>query len=243
MREAIVLILFISQLLYSQTGIVRGLVKNQSTGEPVIGATVVIEGTSFGTTTDRLGWFEIKGVPPGRYNLVVSALDFEVKRVEVYVLSEEISYVNVEIRAGSAGKSFSIKRKVEGYLGASRGALFGFEYKRITKHITNIEFGILVSKVVALLGSWMIVGENMEEIVGVETKIFASDVSESTAFFVVSGLHYHYLKKLLPNFGVGVSTPIKNFPLIVSLEARAFFDISEIVPFEGVIMIGLGIRF
>ncbi len=80
----------------------RGIVKNKSTGEPVIGAMVLVEGTPFGVTTDKLGWFEIKDVSSGRYNLVVTALDFEVKRVFVLSVSlaqevEKIAFQNFSL--------------------------------------------------------------------------------------------------------------------------------------------------
>ncbi len=87
MKRIAILMLFLSNLLYSQTGVVRGVVRNYSTGEFVAGATVLIEGTTFGTTTDKLGWFEIKSIPSGKYNLIVTALGFELKKVEIFVFS------------------------------------------------------------------------------------------------------------------------------------------------------------
>lgn len=98
MKEAVILLLFISQFLYSQTGAIRGIVKNQSTGEPISGAAIFVEGTPFGTTTDKLGWFEIKDIPPGKYSLIITAIGFEQKRVEISVLSNEISYINLELQ-------------------------------------------------------------------------------------------------------------------------------------------------
>ncbi len=97
MRRAIILMLFLSNFLYSQTGAVRGIVKNQFTGEPISGVTVLIEGTPFGATTDKLGWFEIKDIPPGKYNLIVTALGFEQKRVEISIHPDEISYISISL--------------------------------------------------------------------------------------------------------------------------------------------------
>jgi hypothetical protein len=234
MKEVIILIFFLSQLLYSQTGVVRGLVKNQSTGGPVIGATVVIEGTPFGTTTDRLGWFEIKGVPPGKYNLVVIASSFEIKKVQVSVLSDEISYVDVKVGSEGAGKSFS-GRKVEGYFGTS----IGVQLSSGRLIMPNIEFGILAS---GASGSISLLGSLMSNIIGIKTKVFASDMKKSVAFFAIMGLHYVLNEKFF-DFGVGVGIPIKSSSFIASFETRTFFDLGRNVPFFGVTMIGLGVRF
>ncbi len=46
-------------------------------GEPLIGASVFLEGTQLGAQTDFEGKYEIQDVPPGSYNLVASYLGFK----------------------------------------------------------------------------------------------------------------------------------------------------------------------
>ncbi len=243
MRKAIILMLLLSHLLYSQTGMVRGIVKNQSTGEPIVGAMVLVEGTPFGSTTDKLGWFEIKDVPPGRYGLVVTALDFEAKRIEVSVLSDEVSYVNVELQTTGGGiGGFAMKRKfIRGYVGFSVG--IGM-YKRVLS-MTNIELGIFVTKNLALLGSLSYFGIGS---IGFGAKFFVPNVREFT-LYVVGGLKYpledyplkdYPFEDLYLDLGVGVGIPVFEGPsssgfALVEVRSLSFSVIG--------IMGGLEIRF
>lgn len=71
----------------ARDGIVRGSVFDRSTGEPLIGVTVQIEGTTIGAVTDLDGKFEIR-TAPGIYTLVVSYLSFSTLRIEDTAVSE-----------------------------------------------------------------------------------------------------------------------------------------------------------
>ena len=46
-------------------------------GAPLLGATVFLEGTQIGSTTDFDGFYTIAGVAPGTYNLIASFIGFE----------------------------------------------------------------------------------------------------------------------------------------------------------------------
>ena len=48
----------------AQVTTVRGIVTTEEDGEPVIGASVIVKGTSLGTVTDVNGRFELSGFPP-----------------------------------------------------------------------------------------------------------------------------------------------------------------------------------
>jgi iron complex outermembrane receptor protein len=55
----ITILLFISSLLLAQeSDVIKGKIIDKSTGEPMIGATVIIKGTTIGTATDLDGNFE-----------------------------------------------------------------------------------------------------------------------------------------------------------------------------------------
>lgn len=89
----ILIVLMSSLTSLAQKGIIRGTVYDNSTGEALIGVTVVIDGTTTGSATDFDGKFEIQ-TEPGTYNLRVSYVsystlvieDTEVKSGEVTVL-------------------------------------------------------------------------------------------------------------------------------------------------------------
>ena len=53
--------------------VLTGKVLDKKTDEPLIGATVLLEGTGLGDYTDSKGMFTIKGVSNKKYKLIVSS--------------------------------------------------------------------------------------------------------------------------------------------------------------------------
>ena len=68
------LILFTS--LVAQSGSVSGKVTDATNNSPLIGANVILEGTSLGAATDGEGRYEIKGLGAGEYVITVSYIGF-----------------------------------------------------------------------------------------------------------------------------------------------------------------------
>ena len=58
-----------------------GSVADALTGEPLIGANVIIVGTDFGSATDVNGNFFILNIPPGNYSVKISYIGYESKVV------------------------------------------------------------------------------------------------------------------------------------------------------------------
>ncbi|MCH7409586.1 TonB-dependent receptor [Belliella sp. DSM 111904] len=56
---------------------VSGIVKDKETGEVLVGANVIIEGTGRGATSDLSGNFEIRNVPGGEFTLNITYLGYE----------------------------------------------------------------------------------------------------------------------------------------------------------------------
>ncbi len=85
----LVLVSIIPVRLYGgTTGKIAGVVKDASTGEPLSGANVVIEGTSSGAAADPDGQYFIINVRPGRYVLratMVGYATYKVTNVQVVV--------------------------------------------------------------------------------------------------------------------------------------------------------------
>ena len=62
--------LFVSHVLFSgTTGKITGRIVDDSSGEPLIGANVILEGTSLGAATDTEGNYSILRIPPGTYTV------------------------------------------------------------------------------------------------------------------------------------------------------------------------------
>lgn len=84
---------------YAQkTGTITGKVKDRNTQEVLIGATVVLEGTTLGAQTDVEGQFKIANIPPQSYNLVVSYLGYTTRKVfNIVVTTGNIQTFNIEL--------------------------------------------------------------------------------------------------------------------------------------------------
>jgi CarboxypepD_reg-like domain/TonB-dependent Receptor Plug Domain len=63
-------------VLAGTTGKIAGIVKDKQTGEELIGANIVIEGTSLGAATNIDGYYVILNIQPGKYTLVASAVGY-----------------------------------------------------------------------------------------------------------------------------------------------------------------------
>ncbi len=78
MRKILLLILLIPVFIYSgTTGKLSGTIKDAETGEPLVGANVIIEGTNFGAATNVNGEYVILNISPGRYNVKFSFIGYE----------------------------------------------------------------------------------------------------------------------------------------------------------------------
>jgi hypothetical protein len=73
------LLLFIIQasLFAGVTGKFVGNVADNNTGEPLIGANIIIQGTTLGAVTNHEGRFIIINIPPGVYSIKVSFIGYE----------------------------------------------------------------------------------------------------------------------------------------------------------------------
>lgn len=79
-------ILWITFLLFSypvlaQTGKLTGVIKDQKTGETLIGATIIVEGTKLGAKSDNEGYYAILNVPPGKFTVKASMIGYAPKSV------------------------------------------------------------------------------------------------------------------------------------------------------------------
>ena len=67
----------------SGTITLTGYVKNDETSEPITFVNVFLAGTTRGTTTDEHGFYEIKYILPGNYDIIASMMGFEMSRKSI----------------------------------------------------------------------------------------------------------------------------------------------------------------
>ncbi len=88
-----------SMWLAAQSGTIKGHIKDGKTQDVMIGATVLIDGTGTGSTTDFDGNFEVQGVPAGVHTLVISSIgytDVKIENVRVEAGKETIINTTME---------------------------------------------------------------------------------------------------------------------------------------------------
>lgn len=89
----------VSAYAFAQNGTIAGIVTDAKTGQTVIGANVVIQGTTVGAQTDIYGKFSIPNVKPGTYNLTITFVTYKAHTVpDVIVESAKISAIRVEMQ-------------------------------------------------------------------------------------------------------------------------------------------------
>ncbi|MEN6455393.1 MAG: TonB-dependent receptor [Prolixibacteraceae bacterium] len=79
-KKIISLLLFLSISLFSfsqQEATISGLVTDIKTKEPLVGATVMLEGTTTGTVTDFDGVYRLERIKPGTYTIRCSFISYE----------------------------------------------------------------------------------------------------------------------------------------------------------------------
>ncbi|MEM6526320.1 MAG: TonB-dependent receptor [Bacteroidota bacterium] len=99
MKQAFITLLFFltSVSLFAQ-GTIRGKVVDDETGEELIGATVLLQGTTKGGVTDFEGNYAITGIEAGTYNLQFSYISYQSKTVEgVEVIDGETTIMNLRL--------------------------------------------------------------------------------------------------------------------------------------------------
>ncbi|HWO57749.1 MAG TPA: TonB-dependent receptor [bacterium] len=83
---------------HGATGQIVGTILDVRTGEPLIGASVLIEGTSVGAACDIDGRYTIRNAPEGTHTLVVASLGYATKKItQVAVKAGETLSVDVSL--------------------------------------------------------------------------------------------------------------------------------------------------
>jgi len=94
-----ILFLVVSVSAVAQTGTISGTVSDAVSGETVVGANVVIQGTTVGAATDIDGRFTIANVKPGTYNLQVTFVTYKSHLIpDVIVEGGRISTIDVQMQ-------------------------------------------------------------------------------------------------------------------------------------------------
>lgn len=112
------LILMISPAVFGQ-GAMRGIVTDEATSKPLVGANVYLLSTALGSATDLEGIFRIVHIPEGRYTLRVSYIGYQTKNLEVKIQNDQTVELDVALTYEVIkGKMVEVTAQAEGQVAA-----------------------------------------------------------------------------------------------------------------------------
>lgn len=82
---------------YAQTGIVQGRITDARTLKPLPYATVYLNQTTIGASTNNEGDYELKSVPPGRYDLVISYVGYQTYQARIVVTDSATTHISIKL--------------------------------------------------------------------------------------------------------------------------------------------------
>ncbi|MFO7446376.1 MAG: TonB-dependent receptor [Ignavibacteriaceae bacterium] len=96
--KILLLTLFTVSAINAQSGIISGTVVDEKTGEALIGANILIQGTTNGAATDIDGNYRITAVTPGTYTLVTSMVSYAKTTITgVIVDSDKVTKIDITL--------------------------------------------------------------------------------------------------------------------------------------------------
>lgn len=81
----------------------KGKVIDSKTNEPLVGATILIKGTSLGTTSSLEGDFTLKTDETGDKKIVINSLGYSAKEVDVQLKGDIVDLGNITLENGAIG--------------------------------------------------------------------------------------------------------------------------------------------
>ena len=98
-RLLLILLVIAMPLMSASTGSIKGRVTDAKTGEPVVGANVLIQKQGMGAATDRKGNYKIINVPEGVYTIKASMIGYAPATIKkVKVKKGKIKTVNFQLK-------------------------------------------------------------------------------------------------------------------------------------------------
>ncbi|MEA4996332.1 MAG: carboxypeptidase-like regulatory domain-containing protein [Petrimonas sp.] len=100
-RLSVLLLFFVSaSAIYAQTGTIKGTIVDAKTKEPLIGASVLVEGTTNGAAADLDGNFVINNVSAGTHSLIASYVAYQpVTKTGIAVETNRETVVDFEMNS------------------------------------------------------------------------------------------------------------------------------------------------
>ncbi|MGL1888189.1 MAG: TonB-dependent receptor [Reichenbachiella sp.] len=104
MKKTVLLFLcFFSLVAYAQKGTIKGQILDQENNEPLIGATVRIDGTKIGAVSDVNGQYSLGDIEFGSYSITINYIGYTNQTVSIEVKSTTVTVPTVSLLSSSVG--------------------------------------------------------------------------------------------------------------------------------------------
>ena len=84
---------------FTQQGMLKGKVTDAETGEELIGAAIIIKGTTKGTITDFDGNYILEDMNAGQLTIVCSYISYDTKEADFTILNNQTSNLNFKLQS------------------------------------------------------------------------------------------------------------------------------------------------
>lgn len=84
--------------ILSQYGNIKGFVTDETNGEKLPYANIILEGTNIGTSSDNKGYYYIPNIKPGKYRIIFSYIGYEEKIIEINISEGKTITINAELK-------------------------------------------------------------------------------------------------------------------------------------------------
>lgn len=126
------LITFSTVSAFAASSRLSGYVRDSHNGSALPGATVYLNGTSFGAATDLNGKYVINDVPAGSYVLRITYIGYEPKEVSIILRPGEDLHLDVKLNAvGVQGKNVVVTAQAAGQNAAINQQLSSMDIKNV----------------------------------------------------------------------------------------------------------------
>ncbi len=140
------------------TGKISGMISSSDTGESLVGATIQLVGTNFGSTSDQNGRFAILNIPPGNYAVKLTYIGYESILLENVQVSADLTThldraLNVSILKGEEVIVHATKDIIEKDLSGTRAVVTQEQFDALP--ITQMVEALTLQSGVANSGNYL----------------------------------------------------------------------------------------
>ncbi|NTW33362.1 MAG: TonB-dependent receptor plug domain-containing protein, partial [Bacteroidetes bacterium] len=89
---------FVCLNIFSQTASIKGFIKEEETGEPIIFTSIYLKGTQYGAISDVNGYYVISKVPVGTYTLMATYMGFDSLKIFLELKNGDIISQNLKLK-------------------------------------------------------------------------------------------------------------------------------------------------